>query len=70
MSAPEDQGVGPVLEDLADLADDLAEAIADGDVHGAREAQTAIGRGLETASERHSSVVDLVRERARRRRAR
>ena len=66
MSPPE-KGSGPTLEDLAHLADDLAEAIAEGDVQSAQEAHTAIGRGLETASEQPSRIVDLARERARRR---
>jgi hypothetical protein len=66
MNAPVKQGPDPALEDLAHLADDLADAIAGGDVQGARQAHTAIGRGLETASEQPSGVVDLARERARR----
>jgi hypothetical protein len=65
MSAPEKEGLA-ALEDLAHLADDLAEALAEGDVQGAREAHTAIGRGLETASDQPLGVVDLARERARR----
>ncbi len=60
------QGPAPSLEALTHLADDLAQAIADGDVLGAQEAHTAIGHGLETATEQPSSVVDLSRERARR----
>lgn len=46
MSPPEKQGGGPTLEDLAPLADNLAEAIAEGDVQSAQEAHHAIGRGL------------------------
>ncbi len=57
---------GSALEDLAHLADDLAEAIADGNVQTAREAHSAIGRGLEAASDQAGGVVDLARERARR----
>jgi len=64
---PEKQGSGPALEDLAHLADDLAEAIAKGDVQSAQEAHSAIGLGLETASEQPSRIVDLAHERARRR---
>ncbi len=66
MSGPEKQGGDPALEDLAHLADNLAEAIAEGDVQTAREAHSAIGRGLETANEHPTAVVDLARERARR----
>lgn len=67
MSVSDEHGVDPALGDLAHLADDLAEAIAEGDVQGAREAHTAIGRGLETASEQPTGVIDLARERERRR---
>ncbi len=67
MSPPEKQGGGPTLEDLAPLADDLAEAIAEGDVQSAQEAHHAIGRGLESASEQPARIVDLAHERARRR---
>jgi hypothetical protein len=70
MSTPVKQGPDPALADLAHLADDLADAIAEGDVQSARQAHTAIGRGLETASEQPSTVVDLARERARRPRRR
>jgi hypothetical protein len=66
MSTSAEQGSDPALEQLAHLADELAEAIVDGDVQSAREAHSAIGRGLETASEQPSGVVDLARERARR----
>jgi hypothetical protein len=66
MSVGEKQGVDPALGDLAHLADDLAEAIAEGDVQGAREAHTALGRRLKTAGEQRSAVVDLARERERR----
>jgi hypothetical protein len=66
VSAGEKQGVDPALGDLADLAEDLAEALADGDVQGAREAHKAIGHRLKTASKHPSGVVDLARERERR----
>lgn len=66
MKAPEAGGTSPALEDLAHLADDLAEAIAEGNVRSAQEAHTAIGRGLDAASEEPCHVVDLARERERR----
>jgi hypothetical protein len=66
MSASVKQGPDPALENLANLAGDLAEAIAKDDVQGARQAHSEIGRGLESASEQPLAVVDLARERARR----
>ncbi len=66
MSASVKQGPDPALENLANLAGDLAEAIAKDDVQGARQAHSALGRGLESANEQPSTVVDLARERARR----
>jgi hypothetical protein len=71
MSAPRKvpEGDGE-LADLAHLADDLAHAIANGDVEGAREAHDAIGHGLASSGEQPAVVVDLARERAKRRQAR
>jgi len=66
MSGPEKASDGLELEHLAELADDLAEALAEGDVQTAREAHSAIGRRLDSASEQPGGVVDLARERERR----
>jgi hypothetical protein len=52
------------------MADDLAEAIAEGNVQSAWETHDAIGRRLETAREQLTGVVDLARERERRARRR
>lgn len=57
---------GSGLGHLAELAGYLAEAIVGGDVMSAREAHSAIGRELESASEQPGAVVDLARERERR----
>lgn len=69
MSTPDKQAHGAALADLAPLATDLAEAIAEGDFQSAQEVHIALGRGLDTASEQPSCVVDLARERARRTRS-
>jgi hypothetical protein len=53
-------------EALVKLAEDLQTAIENDDVHLAREAHGALGRQLERG-DRDERVVDLARERARRR---
>jgi hypothetical protein len=59
----------PEGEELVRLAEDLQAAIENDDLRLAREAHGALGRQLERA-DGDERVVDLARERARRRRAR
>ena len=64
-----DADARPEGDELVRLAENLQAAIENDDIRLAREAHGALGRQLKRA-DRDERVVDLARERARRRRAR